>query len=115
MDEEETEPDTELQAALARARRLRQAELAEEASFKVPKVGRTTLSTSNLKSTMKRSPIPPSVKSALHVNITIHRPMVNQEEWIMILAAKYCFYIVQLFINFGKVYRKSLIIYAMLL
>ncbi|KAJ8731036.1 hypothetical protein PYW08_002449 [Mythimna loreyi] len=38
VDEEETEPDTELQAALARARRLRQAELAHEAQFKVPKV-----------------------------------------------------------------------------
>lgn len=38
VDEEETEPDTELQAALARARRLRQAEEAEEAQFKVPKV-----------------------------------------------------------------------------
>lgn len=38
VDEEETEPDTELQAALARARRLRQAELAEQAHFKVPKV-----------------------------------------------------------------------------
>ncbi|XP_063893731.1 U4/U6.U5 tri-snRNP-associated protein 1 isoform X1 [Helicoverpa armigera] len=38
VDEEETEPDTELQAALARARRLRQAELAEEQQFKVPKV-----------------------------------------------------------------------------
>ena len=38
VDDEETEPDTELQAALARARRLRQAERAEEAQFKVPKV-----------------------------------------------------------------------------
>ncbi|XP_075974357.1 U4/U6.U5 tri-snRNP-associated protein 1 [Anticarsia gemmatalis] len=38
VDDEETEPDTELQAALARARRLRQAEIAEETQFKVPKV-----------------------------------------------------------------------------
>ncbi|CAH1646858.1 unnamed protein product [Spodoptera littoralis] len=38
VDEDEAEPDTELQAALARARRLRQAEKAEDAQFKLPKV-----------------------------------------------------------------------------
>lgn len=37
VDDEEVEPDSELQTALARARRLRQAE--ERAAFKVPKVG----------------------------------------------------------------------------
>lgn len=38
-DAEETEPDTELQAALARARRLRQQELLDDT--KIPKVRRT--------------------------------------------------------------------------
>lgn len=38
VDDEEVEPDSELQIALARARRLRQAE--RRAAFKVPKVGR---------------------------------------------------------------------------
>lgn len=36
VDDEEVEPDSELQTALARARRLRQVE--ERAAFKVPKV-----------------------------------------------------------------------------
>lgn len=43
VDEDEAEPDTELQAALARARRLRQAETAQEAHYKLPKVTDTTM------------------------------------------------------------------------